>query len=50
MSKLDKEVAATEERVRAAKEYQEFRKRKAKDGYNCYLAYMNLRIKERECR
>ena len=49
MNKLDMEVAAIEKRVKAAKEYEEFRKKHLKDAYNCYLAYMNLRFKEREC-
>ncbi len=50
MNKYDKELAATEGRVKAAKEYKEFRKRHLHDAYNCYVAYMNLRVKERECK
>ena len=50
MNKYDKELAATEERVKAGEVYKKFRKECAKDGYQCYLAYMKIRARERECK
>ena len=43
MNKHDKEVAAAQKRIDAAKEYERKRKELAKDAYRCYLAYMRLR-------
>ncbi len=48
MNKYDKELAATEERVKAAEAYKKMREEHAKDGYICYLAYMKIRARERE--
>ena len=50
MNRHVKALKATEERVRAAKAYKKFRKECAKDGYQCYLAYMKIRARERECK
>ena len=43
MNKYEKEVLAIQRRVEARIEYEKWRKEKAKDGYQCYLAYMRLR-------
>lgn len=45
MNKYEKAVQATQERVKARIEYEKWRKEKAKDGYQCYLAYMKDRNK-----
>ena len=48
MNRHVKALKATEERVRAAKAYKKMREEHAKDGYQCYLAYMKIRARERE--
>jgi hypothetical protein len=47
MNKHTQEHLATLKRIKAGKEYDVFRKRKARDGYQCYKAYMEMRIRER---
>jgi len=43
MNKYEKEVLASQMRVEARIKYEKWRKEKAKDGYQCYLAYMKSR-------
>jgi len=43
MNKYEKEVQAIQRRVEARIEYNKMRKIKARDGYQCYLAYMRGR-------
>ena len=45
MNKYEKEVQATQERVKARIEYEKWRKEKAREGYLCYLAYMEYKNK-----
>ena len=40
MNKYEKEVLAIQRRVEARIEYNKMRKIIARDGYQCYLAYM----------
>ena len=48
MNKYTREHLATTKRMKAAREYTEFRKRKARDGYQCYKVYMEMRQRERD--
>tara|TARA_Y100000590_G_scaffold90590_1_gene102182 strand:+ start:1672 stop:1827 length:156 start_codon:yes stop_codon:yes gene_type:complete len=48
MNKYTKEHLATLKRIKAGKEYKAFRRRKARDGYQCYKVYMEMRKRERD--
>ena len=48
MNKYEQAVQATQERVKAGQKYDVMRKEKSKEGYLCYLAYMEYKDKARE--
>ena len=48
MNKFTQEYLARAKRVLRGKLYKAFRRRKARDGYQCYLVYMEMRKRERD--
>ena len=48
MDKFTQEYLARARRVLQGKLYEKFRKRKARDGYQCYKVYMEMRQRERD--